>query len=131
MKYILISLLLLHISLYAQQQVKTPYESHMERIAISNLNLSTKQLNKPNPSILSLVINKWTEVTITTKLNNNITSKLNSTNVYGNDIINIGAYDVRAKFYLNKRISLLNRMIITGVNSDKYFYSVGLIISFK
>lgn len=46
------------------------------------------------------------------------------------DFINVGAYDIRAKIYLNRNISIVDRFVITGLDTKNYFYSIGFLYKF-
>ncbi len=66
------------------------------------------------------------KITIRTMVNSNI----NPNELSEHDIVNIGSYDIRIKLYLTKNVSLIDRTVITGINTTKYYYSLGLVYKF-
>jgi len=73
-----------------------------------------------------------------TRLNSNVLQKIDINDGMNNlfsdldsdDYWSIGSYDIRCKIYLTKKVRFLGRMVITGVNTQTYFYSTGLIVKF-
>jgi|TARA_R110000782_G_scaffold21110_1_gene56886 hypothetical protein len=63
------------------------------------------------------------KLTIKTGLNNDLVSQISS----GDNIINLGVYDVRLKVYLSNRVSIVTRVI---GNESSRFYSSGFIFIF-
>lgn len=67
------------------------------------------------------------KITIRTMANNNI----EPSEITEHDIVNVAAYDIRVKLYLTKNISIIDRTVVTGINTTTYYYSVGIIYKFK
>lgn len=48
----------------------------------------------------------------------------------GDDLLNLGSYDVRVRLSLGKNVSFVNQVIINGDSFDGYRYTSGIIITF-
>lgn len=75
-------------------------------------------------SINTVIKKEHVKVTIRTMVNR----EYDPYNDY--DFINVGAYDIRTKIYLNKNISIVDRAVITGLDTKNYFYSIGIVYKF-
>ena len=64
---------------------------------------------------------KHFKLTIKSGLNNSINT---------NDILSSSRQDLRLKVYLGSNISLVNRVLVLGLDSDRFIYSSGLVIRF-
>ena len=73
-----------------------------------------------------------------TRLNRSIIQKIDANNGLTNafdeldtdDYWGLAAYDIRCKLYITKRLRILNRVLITGIDFNQYFYSSGIILKF-
>lgn len=45
--------------------------------------------------------------------------------VEGLDLVNATIYDIRVKWYINSRVSLIGRTLLAGSQTEKYYYSLG------
>jgi hypothetical protein len=75
------------------------------------------------------------KVTFKTSMNRNLIGRnvdrlINGGEVGSQDIMSLAAYDMRIKYYLDRRHSILLRVFATGIKSESYFYSVGYISKF-
>lgn len=133
---LLIGAFLLTMNISAQRFIKTPYEAYIDSVALSKLDLRYK--GNTNKTHQTLLFNDRIKVTMSTRLNRNIMTKIDSnsslkgvfSDLDSEDYWSLGAYDVRCKYYLTKRVRLLGRMVITGINTNTYFYSGGFILKF-
>ena len=139
MKYIL--LLLITTSLYGQKLTKTPYEIKMEKQAIANFNITMFNPTNAKERILIVKPYKWVKLTIKSGLNQSAAGDMLMTGITSgidqmldgmtmDDYSSLGKYDVRVKFYLNKKVRLLNRVTGAGFNGGNLGYSSGFIIKF-
>ena len=140
MKTLLISFIasfLFSLNTYGQKLIKSPYEARMEARAIANLHLTFDSIIRKERIITWKPYNRI-KFTMKTRLNNNVIQKIDIRDGMNNlfsdldsdDYWSIGSYDIRCKIYLTKKIRFLGRMVITGINTQTYFYSTGLIVKF-
>lgn len=133
----LIATLLFSLNTYGQKLIKSPYDARMEARAIANLHLTLDSVIKKERIITWKPYNRI-KFTMKTRLNSNVLQKIDINDGMNNlfsdldsdDYWSIGSYDIRCKIYLTKKVRFLGRMVITGVNTQTYFYSTGLIVKF-
>lgn len=128
--------LLLSCSVYSQKLIRTPYEVRMDSIALSRLQLGFDTIIHKD-RVLSWSPIKRFKLTLKTRLNNNVISKLDFDNademfddLDTDDYLSLGMYDIQSKYYLNKSCKITGRIMITGVETQTYFYSIGTILKF-
>ncbi len=49
---------------------------------------------------------------------------------FGEDLLNLGSYDVKVRITLGKNVSLINQVIVNGDSLSGYRYTSGIIITF-
>jgi len=109
----------------------------MEAKALANLNLTIDSVIKKERLLIWNPYNR-VKFTMKTRVNYNILQKLDIndgindifSDLEADDYWSIGSYDIRCKIYLTKKVRFLSRMVITGINTQTYFYSTGFIIKF-
>lgn len=129
--------LLLTTSIYSQRLIRTPYEQYMEARAIKNLDFNLNTEIKKERMLTLRPMNR-VKITVKTRLNRDILSKIDVSNgdinifddLETGDYISLGAYDVRCKVYVTKKLRIITRVLITGIKIDTYFYSSGIMIKF-
>lgn len=137
-KCILIAILLISTSLFGQKAMINPYEAKMDSISISRLCLKLEPAKNQKHTLVTLKPHKKVKITMKTRLNFNVINKISVENgvdealddLNTDDYISLGSYDVRAKIYINSKIRLLTRVVVTGIQTNTYFYSSGLFINF-
>lgn len=133
----LIASLLFSINTYGQQLIKTPYEARMEAKSMPNLHLTLDSAIKKERLLIWKPYNR-VKFTLKTRLNGNVLQNIDIKDGIGDmftdldvdDYWSIGSYDLRCKVYITKKIRVLTRMVITGINTKTYSYSAGLMIKF-
>ena len=134
---ILIIFLLLSCCVYPQRLINTPYETRMDSIGLAHLQLKFDTIIHKE-KIMTWRPYQRLKVTMKTRVNRSIISKLdlsdNGNGVFDNleadDYWSIAAYDIRAKYYVNKIWRITARVMLTGVESSTYFYSNGIVLKF-
>lgn len=134
---LLIGAFLLTINTFGQRLIKSPYEARMEAKALANLNLTIDSVIKKERLLIWKPYNR-VKFTMKTRVNFNVIQKLDIkdgvndifSELEADDYWSIGSYDIRCKIYLTKKVRFLSRMVITGINTQTYFYSTGFIIKF-
>ena len=134
---LLIGTLLFTFNTYAQRLIKTPYEARMEAKALSKLSFKLDSVMKKEFLLTWRPINR-VKFTMKTRLNRSIIQKIDANNGLTNafdeldtdDYWGLAAYDIRCKLYITKRLRILNRVLITGIDFNQYFYSSGIILKF-
>ena len=141
MRYLLLFLFLPLLS-YGQRQIPpTLYELRMDSLAMSHFKVNYIKAAKKS-RILTLKPIRWVKFTVKPRVNRSLLSKFNMDELFNNgldaavsdflgdldasDYLSLVSYDVRAKFYINQRLTFLTRFFVTGVESDTYYYSIGL-----
>lgn len=112
------------------------YTRMMDSISMSKLSLSTHYA-KHREMMVSWVPLHKIKITVKTRVNRSMVSQVAMSDSLGDffdeldteDFLSLGAYDIRAKLYINRKVRLLGRVLITGIQTQNYFYSFGL--SFK
>jgi hypothetical protein len=107
----------------------------MDSIAIADLSESIEDIGGHKSSILYFSPLEWVKFSISSgynaKMYNFERSLSGQADTWGmEDYMNIMAYDIRMKIYLNKRLRLLSRLQATGLYTTKYTYTTGLVIKF-
>lgn len=128
--------LLLSCSVYSQKLIRSPYEVRMDSIGLSRLQLGFEPIIHKNKSLTWSPF-KRLKVNLKTRLNKAILSKLDLDNMDElfddldtDDYLSLGMYDIRGKYYLNKWCRITGRVMITGIETQTYFYSIGTILKF-
>jgi hypothetical protein len=124
-------LLLLSIKIYPQKLIKNYYQFKMEEKSIKEFKINKKTIT--DNRIITLKPNKWVKLTVSSRFNPKPLNKIfrvdnTSDHMNNEDYFNIGQYDMRLKFYLNKKFSILNRLQITGIKIN--LCSGGIIFKF-
>jgi len=126
--------LLLSCSVYSQKLIRSPYEVRMDSIGLSRLQLGFEPII--HKSLTWSPIQRL-KVNLKTRLNKAIISKLDLDNMDElfddldtDDYLSLGMYDIRGKYYLNKWCRITGRVMITGIETQTYFYSIGTILKF-
>lgn len=126
--------LLLSCSVYSQKLIRSPYEVRMDSIGLSRLQLGFEPII--HKSLTWSPIQRL-KVNLKTRLNKAILSKLDLDNMDElfddldtDDYLSLGMYDIRGKYYLNKWCRITGRVMITGIETQTYFYSIGTILKF-
>lgn len=124
----------------AQKPIRDPYDVKMEQQAIRNFNTTIFKPIKSKERLLTLRPIKKIKITVKSGLNqdaagsmimNSITSGFDSFDgMTMEDYSSLGKYDIRCKYYLTKKIRLLNRLTGAGLNGNGLGYSSGIIIKF-
>jgi hypothetical protein len=143
MKYMSLIFIFLSTFLWGQKLVSNPYEHKMDSIAIAHFKSSIIQ-SAASDFMLSYRPYKWVKLTVKVGLNPTIVTKMTmGTVVNGNvvtinpeafnvdDYLSMGAYDVRGKIYVNKKFSLITRMLVNGIETKTYFYYGGFVLMIK
>jgi hypothetical protein len=139
MRYlILLTLILISSNLYGQLLKRTPYELRMDSIGASNWHLGSDIMRYND--LVAIRPYKWVKVTIKAGFNRDLINDMyaslddneeyDTDNLSGEDYFNFGKYDIRLKVYITKRIRVVNRVLITGVNRSGYQYTSGIILKF-
>lgn len=136
MRYITIILALTINSLFAQRLITNSYVTRMDSIGLSHWGLGA-HINGQR-TLISLQPSKWFKLTIKPSFNRSLISKMYtskemdnmSDNLSGEDYFNFGSYDVRLKIYINNKYRILSRVVLTGVKSNLYQYTTGIIMKF-
>jgi hypothetical protein len=128
--------LLLSCSVYSQKLIRTPYEVRMDSIGLSRLQLGFEPIILKNKSLTWSPFQRL-KVNLKTRLNKAILSKLDFDDademfddLDTDDYLSLGMYDIQSKYYLNKWCRITGRVMITGVETQTYFYSIGTILKF-
>lgn len=133
----LIATLLFSLNTYGQRLIKTPYEARMEAKALSNLTFKLDSVIKKEMLLTWRPMNR-VKFTMKTRVNRSILQKIDTNNGLENafdeldtdDYWGLAAYDIRCKLYITKRLRVVNRVLITGIHYNQYFYSTGIILKF-
>ena len=134
---LLIGAFLITFNTFGQRLIRNPYDVRMEARAIANLHLTLDSVIRKERLITWRPYNR-VKFTMKTRLNSNVLQKLDISDgisdvfseLETDDYWSLGAYDIRCRVYLTKRVRFLTRMVITGINTQTYFYSSGFIIKF-
>ena len=122
---------------YVLPRKLTPYENRVDSIVFSR-SLAPMDYKKHRDMMLTWMPLHRIKVTVKTRVNKDIISKivvsdgLNDMfdNLDTEDFLSLGAYDVRVKLYVNRDIRLIGRVLIAGIQTQKYFYSFGVNLKF-
>jgi hypothetical protein len=115
----------------------------MDSLAMSHFKVNyIKATNKSR--ILAINPIRWVKFTVKPRMNRSLLSKFNMDKLFSDgldaavsdflsdldasDYFNLVSYDVKANFYVNQRLTFLTRFFVTGVESDTYYYSIGLTV---
>ena len=139
MRYlILLTLILISCNLYGQILKRTPYEVRMDSIGASNWHLGSDIMRYND--LVAIRPYKWVKVTIKAGFNRDLINDMyaslddnaeyNAESLDGEDYINFSKYDIRLRVYVSKGFSIVNRLLITGVNVSGYQYTSGIILKF-
>jgi hypothetical protein len=134
---LLIGAFLLTLNTFGQRSLKTPYEAHMEAQAISKLCLKLDSFARKGLILTWRPINR-VKFTMKTRVNRSVIQKIDINNGFSNafdeldsdDYWGLAAYDIRCKVYVTKRLRVVNRVLITGIKYNQYFYTTGVILKF-
>ncbi len=136
MKQIITLICLLISSLgYSQKSLETPYQHKMDSLSLSKLDITYNEYKK---IINNIQLNRL-KITYTTRVNTaNFTALLSEADdVYDifndattDDYLSIFKYDIRGKYYLNKKLRLISRVVIMGSKYTTNQYSCGIQIRF-
>lgn len=126
------------LSVMGQKLYKTPYQRKMDSTAIANLHINLGLTKKGGVKVYYYQPVSFVKFSMSTRLNTRILTKLNlDNNLQGvfsdfdiDDYFSLGRFDIRCKVYLNKRVRLVETMIVNGIRANAYSYSTGLIIKF-
>ena len=122
---------------YLMHHELTPYERKVDSIVFTR-SLTPMQYKKQRDMMLTWMPLHKIKVTVKTRVNKDIISKivvsdgLNDMfdNLDTEDFLSLGAYDVRVKLYVSRDIRLIGRVLIAGIQTQKYFYSFGINLKF-
>ena len=134
---LLIGAFLFTLNTYGQRLIKSPYEARMEAKAIANLHLSLDSVIKKDRMLIWRPYNR-VKFTLKTRVNMNVIQKIDIKDGMNNmfsdmetdDYWSLGSYDIRCKVYVTKRLRILSRVVINGINRETYTYSSGIILKF-
>jgi hypothetical protein len=140
MKAILIALLLISSGLYSQQLHPSPYQYHMDSLASirTYFDMRLKQDVHRN-NILRLTPYRRYKLTITSLANFSKNTSGNPQNLGSlekpplenivDEYLSLGKWDFMVKLRVNN-VRILARIIVSGLNTEKYSYQSGLIFKF-
>jgi hypothetical protein len=113
----------------------------MDSLSMSHFKVNYIKAAKKS-RILTLKPIRWVKFTVKPRVNRSLLSKFNMDKLFNNgldaavsdflgdldasDYLSLVSYDIRVKFYINQRLTFLTRFFVTGVESDTYYYSIGL-----
>ena len=134
-KILLVLLLLVSMNLMGQKLIRSPYEVGMDSISASRLTSSLRGYIKKSNDVIGFRPSKWVKFTLSTGTNQNYYNKLLASAEKEGDglgMLYLGffRYDMRMKVYVSDRVSIINRVLVIGLNTKQYFYTSGLLIKF-
>lgn len=120
------------------RQPETPFEHRMDSLAMANFRYAFSG-PQAKSRILTYQPVEWVKFTFKSSINSNVITKINLdklemgdfrySSLFGEfdatDYMSIAAYDIRAKVYFNRNTSIVGRVLVTGVQMDTYFYTIG------
>jgi hypothetical protein len=139
MRILVLLFLFLPILGFSQVRVaETPFEHRMDSLAMANFKLDFSGHNSKS-HILTYQPTEWVKFTFKSSINSNVITKINLdklgmgdyrySSLFGEfdatDYMSIAAYDIRAKVYFNRNTSIVGRVLVTGVQMNTYFYTIG------
>ena len=127
--------------LLGMSQMRSSYEKRMDSLAVAHMDLGFRY-SHGKTYIATLRPKQWVKITFKTTVNKNILRQIKFDEILdggfddafadlgADDIMSLAAYDMRTKFYLNSRYSITTRILATGLQSQKYFYTIGFVSKF-
>lgn len=120
-RLVVLCLILSTFGLYSQR------ERNLDSIAKANVQF-IQQL-KDSVYYLSTNPYKRFRFTISARVNDNINfSRIENLTIH--DYLSLGVYDIRLRYYLTHHLKVFQRMLITGIDEENYFFTTGLILRF-
>lgn len=131
MRYLLILFLMISGSLYGQRVRYNSYNNKLDSIAHINMNRAIHGYS--DKRIITLWLNKTLKFTASSHFNTSAkgTKYLHemlydkNADVSVVDYINVLAYDVRVKYYINKRNGVILRFFANGIQPKTNIYTLG------
>lgn len=132
MKTLLLFLLLGYQS-FGQSIMAISDNHRMDSIACSNVGSCV--IGSTSDDVKSLMLSRYIKFTLKTYVQTDILVDLIENDVSVDeidmeDIAGIGKYDIRMKVYLSNDVRFLSRVVISGISTQSYTYSCGLILKF-
>lgn len=122
--------------LLGMSQMRSSYEKRMDSLAVAHMDLGFRY-SHGKTYIATLRPKQWVKITFKTTVNKNILRQIKFDEIFeegldlgADDIMSLAAYDMRTKFYLNSKYSITTRIFATGLQSQKYFYTIGFVSKF-
>ena len=118
--------------LLGMSQMRSSYEKRMDSLAVAHMDLGFRY-SHGKTYIATLRPKQWVKITFKTTVNKNILRQIKfdeGLDLGADDIMSLAAYDMRTKFYLNSKYSITTRIFATGLQSQKYFYTIGFVSKF-
>ena len=122
-------------------QMRSSYEKRMDSLAVAHMDLGFRY-SHGRTYIATLRPKQWVKITFKTTVNKSILNKIKFDEIFdeglddafsdlgADDFMSLAAYDMRTKFYLNSRYRITTRIFATGLQSQKYFYTIGFTSKF-
>ena len=121
-------LILFSLAVHGQRNVRNPYSERMDSLAWSRLGKSLRMPPKRTWDVLYYRVGD-VKFSASTRINSGDKKDLReidaNTSTFEN-YLTVVMTDLRAKIYLNRRISVVPKIVLTALNLPTYQYAMGL-----